>query len=204
MPTFNLLSCRILLQTLKLSSRIIAIIGGIISIIAFTLLADWQSIPYDSCTEHSLFHHPELVTMYKQEIKDVSNSLQGLDLMPERLWNKSTELPILHWQLIEIVGTEVYHLAASKCEARHLSTGCHWIPTSSVTGQNCTDCQPICRSVYRTLNFIQFSIGAVFLLIAHPTILVSMTNIITDVSRYAGVYTELSISFNSALVQCFY
>ena len=58
MQRFNLTSCR------KLISRIIAIIGGIISIIVFTLLADWQSIPYDSCMEHSQFHHPELVTMY--------------------------------------------------------------------------------------------------------------------------------------------
>ena len=56
------------------------------------------------------------------------------------LMEQTTELPTLHWQLIEIVGTEVYDLAASKCEARHISVGCHWIPTSSVTEQNSTDC----------------------------------------------------------------
>ena len=72
-------------------------------------------------------------------------------------------------QELPVVENNVIDLAASKCEARHLSAGCHWIPTSSVTGQNCTDCQPICRSVHRTLNFVQFSVGAMVLLIAHPT-----------------------------------
>ena len=177
---YCLISCRILLQSLKLSNRIISIIGVIISIVAFTLLADWQSIPYDPCTEHSLFHHPELVSKYKQEIKNASGSLHEIDLMPG---NRSTESLIIHWQLIEIVGTKVYHLAAGKCESLHASTGCHWIPTSSVTKKNCTDCQPICRSEYGTLNFIQFCIGAMLLLIAHPTISVSMTNLITDVTH---------------------
>ena len=111
-------------------------------------------------TRLSQFHHPELVTMYYTS-KDVLNSLQEVDLMPDHQWNRTTELPTLHWQLVEIVGTEVYDLAASKCEARHISAGCHWIPTS-VTEQNCTDCQPICRNVYRTLNFMQCS----FLVIA--------------------------------------
>ena len=47
----------------KLNSRLIAIIGTTISIFGLAALADWQSIPYDPCTEYSPFHHPELLNV---------------------------------------------------------------------------------------------------------------------------------------------
>lgn len=53
-----LLFCSLILQQIKLASRTIAIIGLVMSIIAAVLMADWQSIPYDPCTEFSPFHHP--------------------------------------------------------------------------------------------------------------------------------------------------
>ena len=28
-------------------------------------MTDWQAIPHDSCTDHSLFHHPELAHLYR-------------------------------------------------------------------------------------------------------------------------------------------
>ena len=34
------------------------------SVLGAFLMADWQSIPYDPCTELSLFHHPELADNY--------------------------------------------------------------------------------------------------------------------------------------------
>jgi len=142
------ISCRILLQNLKLRNHT----SSQSSEWSFpSLHSHWQSIPYDSCTERSLFHHPELVSKYQQEIKNASGSLHEIDLMAG---NRSTESPI-HWQLIEILGTKVYTLAAGKCkcESLHTSTGFHWIPTLSVTKKNCTDCQSVCWSEYRTLDF---------------------------------------------------
>ncbi len=32
-----------------------------LSVAGYLLLGDWQSIPYDPCTEYSPFHHPEIV-----------------------------------------------------------------------------------------------------------------------------------------------
>ena len=74
-----LISCRILLQNLKLSNPT----SYQSSEWSFpSLPADWQSIPYDSCTESSLLHHQELVSKYQQEIKNASGSLHEIDLMP--------------------------------------------------------------------------------------------------------------------------
>ena len=175
------------MKYLKLSNRISAIIGLVLSIVSLILLADWQSIPYDPCTEFSLYHHPELTDMYRHELHNMSASLQEFSpdyehLHDQRLLNHNTSIGVL-LQELPVVENNVIDLAAGKCESLHTSTGCHWIPTSSVTRQNCTDCQPICRSEYRSLNFIQFCFGAMLLLIAHPTTSVSMTNLITDVTH---------------------
>lgn len=35
------------------------------TIVSCVLMADWQSIPYDPCTELSPFHHPDVVSHYK-------------------------------------------------------------------------------------------------------------------------------------------
>ena len=50
------------MQAIKLNSRVITILGISSSVIGLILMADWQSIPYDSCTEFSLYHHPELAS----------------------------------------------------------------------------------------------------------------------------------------------
>ena len=56
---------RLLLQ-LKLNSRIVAIIGITVSLISFAIIADWQAIPPDPCTDYSPFHHPEILSNYEE------------------------------------------------------------------------------------------------------------------------------------------
>ena len=56
----NFFSYSIILQKIKLSSQTIAIIGLLLTFSSCVLMADWQAIPYDECTEYSPFHHPEL------------------------------------------------------------------------------------------------------------------------------------------------
>ena len=57
---------RLIFQHLKLNSRIIAIIGLLMTMISFILMADWQSIPYDPCTDLSPHHHPDLISVYNE------------------------------------------------------------------------------------------------------------------------------------------
>ena len=56
---------RLIFQYLRFNSRIIAIIGLVMTIVSCILMADWQSIPYDPCTELSPFHHPDIVSRYR-------------------------------------------------------------------------------------------------------------------------------------------
>ncbi len=41
-----------------MSTQMITFIGIAMTIIGYLLVADWQTIPYDPCTEYSPFHHP--------------------------------------------------------------------------------------------------------------------------------------------------
>ena len=46
---------------MKLSPQVILLLGTSITVTAYLLLTDWQTISYDPCTEYSPFHHPEIV-----------------------------------------------------------------------------------------------------------------------------------------------
>ena len=59
---------RLIFQKLQFSNRLMTIMGLIISIIAYTLLGDWQAVKYDPCIEHSLFHHHELLQQYMTQL----------------------------------------------------------------------------------------------------------------------------------------
>ena len=84
-----------------------------------------------------------------------------------------------------VVNEIAYGFAMNVCESLSSSQyHCHWIPNSVITHRLCNACPAICRSVDRTLNFVQFLIGAVIfrLSIVVPTIGIMM--VISDaVSR---------------------
>ena len=65
--------CSIILQKLKASSPLIAIVGILMTLSACVLITDWQAIPYDPCTEYSPFHHPELIPNDTLVNKSISN-----------------------------------------------------------------------------------------------------------------------------------
>lgn len=54
------------LQAKHVRNIMISVFGIILSIIGLILLIDWQAIPHDSCTFHSLYHHPEIVLNYTE------------------------------------------------------------------------------------------------------------------------------------------
>ena len=85
-------------------------------------------------------------------------------------------------QSLTLVDTNLYTTAMEHCEAQ-TKEHCHWIPNSVITKQHCGDCQPICRSVWHSLNFIQFSIGAFWFMFSMPVAEVSLPLIISDSVR---------------------
>ena len=122
-----------------MNSRIITILGIVFSVIGLTIMADWQSIPYDPCTEYSLYHHPELARNYSSDSPPVAP-------VNQRRFEALS---------VQIVDNAVYKAAMNKCESFHNSEyDCHWIPNSEITKSFCDECQPICRSEHQTLNFV--------------------------------------------------
>ena len=85
-------------------------------------------------------------------------------------------------QSLTVVDDDIYTAAMEQCEA-HKDEHCHWIPNSVITKQHCGDCQPICRSVRHSLNFIQFGIGAFWFMFSMPVAEVSLPLVISDSVR---------------------
>ena len=112
--------------------------------------------------------------------------------------NQSTELQeslqsAAHIQSIQLVEDRIYSAAMNKCESLHDAHGCHWIPHSRITGELCSNCPLICRSVHHTLTFVQFCIGAMLMKVSLPTGRISAVNLITDVvdvDIHLGNYKE--------------
>ena len=91
-------------------------------------------------------------------------------------------LPSVHAQALQIVNSAIYELAMNKCESFHNSEyHCHWIPNSKITNSHCDDCQPICRSEYQTLNFVQFCIGVFEFILTSPMSRIVSMIIISDI-----------------------
>ena len=126
---------------MKLRGYSLCVLGLLCTTTALLLMTDWQAIGSDSCTQYSLFHHPQLADQYRLQLAESNVSESGL----------------VSVQSLQVVEGEVYQMAVNRCESA--GEHCHWIPNSRVTGQHCSDCQPICRSTQHTLNFIQFMFG---------------------------------------------
>ena len=104
----------------------------------------------------------------------------------EKDWNKSL-LTSVHLQSLKVVRDRVYEFAEKKCES---VDSCQWIPNSRVTHRHCDDCQPICKSVDRTLNFPQFAVGLTMLMCTMEVMYIGMFLLLSDsVSKSYQVYT---------------
>ena len=162
------------------------------------LMADWQSIQPDPCTNFSLYFHPEL-----------SNSLSNISLNPcssepnDCQWppngtffhnvsaveNKNIviesflQMPesIVQTQEVHpVLNVTAYNMAMNVCESlRESQYHCHWIPKS--TGTLCEACPATCRGIDHTLNFIQFTIGVFIFRIAMSLANISIMIVISDV-----------------------
>ena len=164
---------RLIKRLVNVNNRVIAVLGLSISLLGTFLMADWQSIPYDPCTELSLFHHPELADDYNNI---ESNTSEAFNIYHDV--NESVYI-----QELQMFEESVYNLARNKCEEANIKHHCHWIPSSPISKEMCSDCQPICRSVDRTLNFVQFLIGAIISEFSQPVARITFTAIVSDQVR---------------------
>ena len=121
-------------------------LGVTSSIVGSVLIADWQAIGHDPCTQFSLFHHPDLTN----EPKICLNNFNVTNLNTY-INTSSNDFPCSNVTLLrtvcESLGDTKYH--------------CYWNQHSRVTGEECHACPPICRGQYRSLTLTQFGVGSV-------------------------------------------
>ena len=151
---------------------------------AVPLISDWQAIPYDPCTEKSPFHHPDIV-----------HNSTLLDYYPpglpnEIMYDRSVSSVIVKREVMVLTELQT-SIAIELCEnTTYRGHPCHWIPKSSVLpSYYCNDCQPICRSPLRSLNFIQFCFGIFLLYLIYPANLTASSALLSDT---ANTHTQVS------------
>ena len=189
------------MQRFNLNSRIIAIFGLFIAVVGLILMADWQSIPHDPCTDFSLYHHPEIANNLSDRLNPCRTAPSGCQWLTNAPGNMAIVESILHYMEKRgsisiqnpgsiagiqgpggLLNVTAYNVAMNICESlRESQYHCHWIPQSIVTGELCVACPAICRGVGHTLNFIQFSIGAIIFQISYPISRVAIVMVISDV-----------------------
>ncbi len=169
--------CSFILQCLGWKTPTISLVGVIGSIMAASLISDWQAIPYDPCTEKSPFHHPDIV-----------HNMTFVDIYPPSLpYEMVHDLEISSTQgmtkrEVMVLTKQQTLIAIEECEnATFRGHPCHWIPKSSILpSYYCNDCQPICRSPLRSLNFIQFCFGFIMIFLLFPLNAVASSSLLSD------------------------
>ena len=147
--------CRLGAKALKVNNRVLLGASLIISLMGCGLLADWQTIRYsDACSSMPA----NLTDLDSGNI----NSSYDTNLTP----NSSR-----YQQLLE------------SCEALSSSSHqCFWNPESRVTGEFCNTCLPTCLSQQASLNFYQFSVGALLVSVGSLLGYINIPAVASDVS----------------------
>ena len=115
-------------------------------------------------------------------LNDSGNTVAESESFSSDQWEKTSQsfIEVAYEQSVHILKDSQYHVARNVCEM-HQNEDCHWIPDSLLINEHCVDCQPICRGIGRTLNFIQFVIGSLWFMFTIPIAEVSLPIVISDV-----------------------
>ena len=130
-------------------------------------MGDWQGIGHDPCLAASPYNFS---FTNNTTTLSVHANTSSTDTKNMQEWNTGSGS-------LELLDREV--LQASYCEAQSSSGhDCYWNPVSQVTGKLCKDCDPVCRSAQKSLNFVQFAIGVTLLTSTIPVATIT-TNLVT-------------------------
>ena len=156
MPSLSL--CRLGAKALKVNNRVLLGASLIISLMGCGLMADWQAIRYsDACSSMP-------ANLTDLDSGNINSSLLSYD-------TNLTSNSSLYQQLLE------------SCEALSSSSHqCFWNPESRVTGEFCNTCLPTCLSQQASLNFYQFSMGALLVSVGSLLGYVYIPAVSSDVS----------------------
>jgi hypothetical protein len=128
----------------KVENRVMLGVSLLCALIGSVLITDWQAIGRDPCS-----------AAFNSSITDsmLNDSYSG-SYVGDFLINETSDT--------EVTNTSSSYLEA--CIAQSSSSDrCFWNPQSRVTGDFCNSCAPACLSEQKSLDIVQFSIGALLI-----------------------------------------
>ena len=132
-------------------------------IVGAVIVSDWQSIGHDPC----LTVTPRTTNLSSTLFSITSNDSASLWNDKATLDGNYSSFPEDYYLSNDSVSELL--LKANYCMAQSsVENTCHWNPLSQVTGRLCEECYPVCRSVQKSLNFIQLLIGIMLFTTAVP------------------------------------
>ena len=147
----------LILKQLQLNNRKVYMLAVLMALSGTAAMSDWQSIGNDPCLVPSTTINNTAVATLE---------LQG---------NITTSRPLSMNQSLESL--------ANSCEELNSTLQqCYWNPNSRITGKLCQDCYPVCRSIHKSLNFIQFTAGFIIFSASMPLQSVPLLVVISDFS----------------------
>ena len=156
-----------ILMELKITTRKILALAICFMITGLAIMGDWQGIGHDPCLAASPHNFSFTSNTTMLSVHANANSTKSM-----QEWNAGSGS-------LESLDREM--LQASHCEARSSSGhDCYWNPVSRVTGKLCKDCDPVCRSVQKSLNFVQFALGVTLLTSTIPVATITTSLVTTQ------------------------
>ena len=155
---------------LRINNRKILALMICLMATGLAITGDWQGIGHDPCLTASS-DYLNLTNSTSTYVLDTNST--PIELQGRYAGNGSLEF-------LSNESLDVDLLEAANCKAHSSSVHtCYWNPVSLVTGKLCEDCDQTCRSVQKSLNFIQFAVGATLLTSATP-IATIVANLVTS------------------------
>ena len=179
--------CRVGTKIANVDNRIMLGVSLLCALTGSAFIADWQAIrlshdPCSSATSNSSIDHSILNDSYNESynIGDLFSN--------ETLASEVSNTSSLYLELLE------------GCIAQSTSSDhCFWNPQSRVTGDFCNSCVSSCLSEQKSLNFVQFIIGA--LLVASSASL-GFVFISAVTSEITSIESQVYIFFHNFFVTC--
>ena len=99
----------------------------------------------------------------------------------------------LHNTYVDMTNGSFVTIERRACELLSTDTyQCFWNPHSQVTGEYCAECLKVCRSVKKSLTFVQFSLGLVLFISTLPLVPVTFRILASEIVPVESVVCTLN------------
>ena len=118
------------------------------TIAGLLIMTDWQAIPHDSCTNYSLFHHPELADSYRMQLSESSpTSLStGSNLCIPQPVEQAMQLPGDWYVQSDLWPQKTYNRSSFRCTVSSTCEQCIELHADPCTHFMSTADKKICLS----------------------------------------------------------